>query len=104
MKDKHLSLILEHGCIVSILAAIWAAQPSAILLRYTIGVLPISCIVKTTKRDDDLILNKEDENSTKKGNYFHNIFRDLPLLFHIVLLTYCNEKQELRVVNNMKKI
>ena len=39
----NLSLTLEHGSIVSNLAAIRAKQPSAILFRYTIGVLPINC-------------------------------------------------------------
>ena len=42
-KKKYLSLTLEQGSIISSLAVIRATQPSAMLFRYTNGVLPIIC-------------------------------------------------------------
>lgn len=42
----YLSLTLEHGSIISSLAAMRATHPSTILFRYTNGVLPINCTTK----------------------------------------------------------
>ena len=43
-EDKgYLSLTLQQGSIISSLAATLATEPLTTLLRYTIGVLPMSC-------------------------------------------------------------
>lgn len=41
---SHLSLTLQHGSMISSLAAMFATHPLTIVFRYTIGVFPISCM------------------------------------------------------------
>lgn len=45
---SYLSLTLQQGSMISSLAAIFATEPLTMLLRYTIGVFPISCISSKT--------------------------------------------------------
>lgn len=42
-EEGYLSLTLQQGSIISSLAATLATEPLTTLLRYTIGVLPMSC-------------------------------------------------------------
>ena len=46
------SFTLLHGSITSSLAATSATQPSVILLRYTMGVHPISCVTLSAGRGE----------------------------------------------------
>lgn len=64
-QDANLSFTLEQGSIISSLAAIRATQPSVTLLRYTIGVFPISCIWEKKKDDHNILAEKTFEIRTK---------------------------------------
>ena len=59
-KKKYLSLTLEQGSIISSLAAIRATQPSAMLFRYTNGVLPISCSLQNKGKYNHLSKRKHE--------------------------------------------
>lgn len=49
----HRSFTEEHGSIISSFAATFATHPSTTLLRYTIGVLPMSCGDEQERPDKD---------------------------------------------------
>lgn len=55
-EDKgYLSLTLQQGSIISSLAATLATEPLTTLLRYTIGVLPMSCDL-TVNRQNKMLM------------------------------------------------
>lgn len=90
----YLSLTLEQGCIISSLAAIRATQPSTMLFRYTIGVLPISCHsickihginhitwtkelkTKVFESNETLIIKKQKQNTRNIWIYLSHIILD----------------------------